>query len=73
MSGFRFQKKKKERKERKGNKWNDCVGSVHLAMQVHQTPAASEDEAAFVMSLSVCVFRLASLFVPGVQSCKEVK
>lgn len=40
-----------------------CVGSVHLAIQVHQTPAAGKDEAAsaylesrvfFFSNLHVC-------------------
>lgn len=51
---FQKEKKRKERskqkKERAPKKEKQmerlCIGSVHLAMQVHQTPAASEDEAA---------------------------
>lgn len=49
-----------------------CVGSVHLAMQVHPTPAAGEHKAAS-SCLRACVFFLStSLFVAGVQH-NEVK
>lgn len=80
-----FQKEKKEKKRKKQTKKGErapkkekqmerlCIGSVHLAMQVHQTPAASEDEAASsCLSVWFVFFSPTSSFVAGVQH-KEVK